>query len=186
MSKNVKTRIQLKADSSDAWTRASNNGFKVLDREAIFYTDADTARYPIPMKMNLTGEEKAPSELDFIAECASNVEVASLFGEARLKIRIVRYNGYYRSSPYTPNGYYSINAMFDKNVALEQYNTIPSFINFSDGDTIYIALPSDSTWYIDLVNNCNADFLLTDHSDIIIEVSNIQPFAEVLLSVYGD
>ena len=79
MSKNVKTRIQLKADSSDAWTRASDNDFKVLDREAIFYTDADSVTYPIPMKINLTGGEKAPNELAFICECATTAEIDTLF-----------------------------------------------------------------------------------------------------------
>lgn len=79
MSKNVKTRIQLKADTTNAWTLASNNNFKVLDRESIFYTDADTSKYPVPMKMNLTGEEKTPNELEFICECATTAEINSLF-----------------------------------------------------------------------------------------------------------
>lgn len=79
MSKNVRTRILQKADTTDSWTRASENGFKVLDREAIFYTDADTTKYPIPMKVNLTGEDKAPSELAFIAECATTAEIDTLF-----------------------------------------------------------------------------------------------------------
>lgn len=79
MSKNVKTRIQLKADTTNAWTLASNNNFKVLDREAIFYTDADTSKYPVPMKMNLTGGEKTPNELKFICECATTAEIDTLF-----------------------------------------------------------------------------------------------------------
>lgn len=77
--KSVKTRIQLKADSTAAWNTASSNEFKVLDREAIFYRDANRSIYPIPMKINLTGEEKAPTELDFIAECATTAEIDTLF-----------------------------------------------------------------------------------------------------------
>ena len=83
MSKVMKTRIQLKADSTEAWNRASENDFKVLKREAIFYSDADKSVYPVPMKINLdlTGSDDgvAPNNLDFVCECATLKDIQNYF-----------------------------------------------------------------------------------------------------------
>ena len=136
MSKNVKTRIQLKADSSDAWTRASNNGFKVLDREAIFYTDADAAKYPIPMKINLTGEDKAPSELVFIAEYATDEDIKrGLSGGINIDLVVAETN-WGADVPYDLPAFYRLNKPF----------TNARFIS-NESESLALALPSDVIYF---------------------------------------
>ena len=44
MSNNVKSRIQMKADTAANWTTAGNNGFTPLKNEAIFYTDKNNMK----------------------------------------------------------------------------------------------------------------------------------------------
>lgn len=44
MSNNVKSRIQMKADTSENWKTAGNNGFIPLKNEAIFYTDKNNMK----------------------------------------------------------------------------------------------------------------------------------------------
>lgn len=44
MSNNVKSRIQMKADTAAHWTTAGNNGFIPLKNEAIFYTDKNNMK----------------------------------------------------------------------------------------------------------------------------------------------
>lgn len=79
MSKNSQARVQVKADTTANWSTAASKGFTVLSREAIFYTDADASKYPVPFKVNFGSAAASPNSLSFICECATTAEIDTLF-----------------------------------------------------------------------------------------------------------
>lgn len=152
MSKVMKTRIQLKADSVEAWDRASENDFKVLKREAIFYSDADRSVYPVPMKINLdlagSDDGVAPNNLEFVCECATTKDIDQMRNKGVLNIVLESQYGstsngvkYFWNEPKTIKDIQndgknvSFNYSFD-----ESYYCYNTQLDYLYGETYYLAL----------------------------------------------